>query len=113
MEDYINTLGRRIRERRLELNITQEDLSIFLGVTPQYISFIEQNKGLPSIPVLAKLAQALGVSIDYLVSGKESVVTDVISAVKADKFLSIKAKKALINLIEELYTGSENITEDK
>jgi hypothetical protein len=48
------------------------------------------------------LASELGVSVDYLVSGKTCVITDSVPAVKADKLLSLKSKKAIIALIEEL-----------
>ena len=71
-------------------------------MTPQHILAIEQDKGAPSLALLPKLAEQLGISIDYLVSGKEGVITDVIPAIKADKRLKLKAKRALIALVEEL-----------
>ena len=37
-----------------------------LGVTPQHISAIEQDKRVPSLPFLIRLAEYLGVTIDYL-----------------------------------------------
>jgi len=54
------------------------------------------------LALLPKLAEALGVSIDYLISGKEGIITDIIPAIKADKRLKLKAKRALIALVEEL-----------
>jgi len=51
---------------------------------------------------LAKLAEELGVTIDYLVSGKEGIITDTIPAIKADRRLKLQVKRALIVLIEEL-----------
>lgn len=96
-------LGKRIRKRRQTLKVTQQELAKAIGVTPQHISAIEQGKGALSLPSLAKLAEELGVTIDHLVTGKESVITDVIPAIKANKKLSLKAKKALIVLIQELY----------
>jgi len=95
------SLGERIRERRQTLKITQQDLAQALGMTPQHISAIEQNKWSPSLAVLPKLAEELGVSTDYLLSGKEGIITDVIPAIKADKTLPLKVKRALIALIEE------------
>lgn len=38
------SFGKRIRKRRLELNLTQQDLAKDLGVSPQHISAIEQDK---------------------------------------------------------------------
>ncbi len=85
------------------MEITQQELAKAIGVTPQHISAIEQDKRDPSLSSLAKLAEELGVTIDYLVTGKESVITDAIPAIKGDKDLKLKAKKALIGLIQELY----------
>jgi len=96
------SLGERIKQRRQALKITQQELAQSLGMTPQHISAIEQDKGAPSIALLLKLAEELGVSIDYLVSGKEGVITDIIPAIKANKRLNLKAKRALIALVEEL-----------
>jgi len=95
-------LGKRIKQRRQILKITQQELAQALGLTPQHISAIEQDKRTPSIACLAKLAEELGVSIDYLVSGKEGIITDTIPAIKADKRLNLKVKRALIALVEEL-----------
>ena len=89
--------------------MTQKELAEAIGVTPQHISAIEQDKRDPSLSSLGKLAEELGATIDYLVTGKESVITDTIPAIKGDKKLKLKAKKALIALIQELHeaTGSE------
>lgn len=103
------SLGERVLERRQALHITQQDLARSAGVTPQHISLIEQNKVTPSLTLLAGLATELGVSVDYLVSGKEGIITDTIPAIKADKRLKIKAKKALIAMVEELYAASDAV----
>jgi transcriptional regulator with XRE-family HTH domain len=97
------SIGDRIKAKRLGLKLTQQDLSKELHITPQHISAIEQNKRLPSLPMLEKLAEELGVTIDYLVTGKESVLAGLLPAVKADPRLSLKARKALACIIEELY----------
>ena len=95
------SLGQRIRKKRQSLKITQQELAQAIGMTPQHISAIEQDKWSPSLAILPKLAEALGVSTDYLLSGKEGVITDVIPAIKADKTLPLKVKRALIALVEE------------
>ena len=96
-------IGKRIRRRRQALNITQLELAGRLQVTHQHISVVEQEKRLPSLGFLLKLAEELGVTTDYLLSGKESIITDTIPAIKADKSLTLKAKKLLIGLVEELH----------
>jgi transcriptional regulator with XRE-family HTH domain len=95
-------LGSRVRESRQALEVTQEQLAKALGVTPQHISLIEQDKGAPSLTLLPRLAEELGVSVDFILSGKERILTNAIPAIKADRRLNLKAKKALIALVEEL-----------
>ena len=96
------SLGERTKQRRQALKITQQQLAQSVGMTPQHISAIEQGKWAPSLTLLPKLAEELGVTTDNLLCGKESLVTDTIPAIKADKRLKLKAKRALIALVEEL-----------
>lgn len=89
------------------MGITQEELAQVLRVTPQHISAIEKDKRAPSLAFVARLAEELGVSIDYLVSGvvggKEGIITGIIPAIKADKKLKLKVRRAIIVLVGELY----------
>ena len=96
------SLGQRIRQKREALKLTQEQLAKNLGLTSQYISIIEQDKRSPSLLALVKLAEELGVTIDYLVSGKEEATLDLIPAIKADKTLNLEVRRSLITLIREL-----------
>ena len=100
------SLGQRIRKRRQILKLTQQDLAKALGLTPQHISAIEQDKRAPSLASLARFAEELGVTVDYLVSGKEGVITGTIPAIRADKNLKLEVKKALITLVQALYDQS-------
>ena len=95
-------LGERIKRSRQALEITQQELAQAIGLTAQHISAIEQNKRVPSLNIIARIGQQLGASIDFLVSGKEGIITDTIPAIKADRTLTLKEKKALIALVEEL-----------
>ena len=101
------SLGQRIRKRRQILKLTQQQVAEALDLTPQHVSAIEQNKRTPSLTSLAKLAEELGVTVDYLVAGKEGVITDTIPAIKADKKLKLEVKKALITLVQALQRGNE------
>jgi len=95
-------IGSRIRRKREALSITQQELAQALHISPQYISTVENNKKIPSLALISELAKQLGASIDFLVSGEEGIIKDTIPAIKADKGLSLKAKKALIALVKEL-----------
>ena len=96
------SLGQRIRVRRQSLKLTQQQIAQALGVSSQHISAIEQDKRAPSLSSLAKLAEELGVTVDYLVVGREGIITDTIPAIKADKSLTLEVKRSLISLIQAL-----------
>lgn len=96
------SLGQRIRNRRGELKLTQQQLAKALNLTSQHISAIEQDKRTPSLSSLAKIAEELGVTVDYLVTGKKGMITDVIPVIKADNGLKLDVKKALITLVQAL-----------
>lgn len=60
------TIGQIIRELRIELNITQEELAELISVTPQAISKWERGVGYPDITQIVPLANVFGVSTDVL-----------------------------------------------
>jgi hypothetical protein len=39
-------------------------------------------------------------SVDYLVTGKEGLITEIIPSIKADKQLSLDVKNALVKLVQ-------------
>lgn len=63
-------LFERIKARRIEYNLTQQDLANRAGVNRSLISFIEDGTKVPSVAVLIKLAKALNVSTDWLLGLK-------------------------------------------
>jgi transcriptional regulator with XRE-family HTH domain len=56
-------LGPRLRERRSELGQTLTELARAVDLSPGYLSTIENGASIPSLPVLARLAHALDVSL--------------------------------------------------
>ena len=66
------SLGERIKNRRIELCLSQKDLAKYAEVTPGFINLIENNKRIPSITVLCLIADALTVSTDYLLCRTEN-----------------------------------------
>ena len=67
--DFV-TIGKRIKERRHALNITQEQIANVLDVNPSHISNIECGRSNPSLTVLVKIANVLECSIDTFISGE-------------------------------------------
>jgi transcriptional regulator with XRE-family HTH domain len=66
-EGHTMPLGERIKELRTEHNWSQADLGTRIGADSQRISRYETGKLTPAIPALIRLAEALNVTIDYLI----------------------------------------------
>ena len=65
-------IGEKVSGRRRKKNWTQEDLAREAGVPQSVISRIERGERKnPSIDVVRRLAEALGVTIDYLAGAYE------------------------------------------
>jgi DNA-binding Xre family transcriptional regulator len=65
----LSQIGLRVLKRRQELNLTQKDLADRLGITPTNIHRIEHGQQNLTIRTLAKLAEALDVTVGELVTG--------------------------------------------
>jgi tetratricopeptide (TPR) repeat protein len=63
-------VGRRLKAARLRLGLSQRALS-FPGCTPAYISRVEAGARTPSLQLLRRLGEQLGVSAEYLATGRE------------------------------------------
>ena len=63
MQDVPRRLGKRICDVRKGRGVTQEGLAEQIEITPQYLSRIEGGHQSPSVEMLAKLAEALGVEL--------------------------------------------------
>lgn len=70
------TLGKRIREERQKLNLTQEMLAEDIDLTTAYIGQIERGERNLTLENLVKVANRLGVTIDYLLSDSLSSSND-------------------------------------
>ncbi len=66
MESINRLLGLRIKEIRQNRKTSQEKLSEKLGVDPKYLSRIEGGKATPSLDLLVKTADLLGVEVKSL-----------------------------------------------
>jgi transcriptional regulator with XRE-family HTH domain len=64
------SVGARLKRLRLQKGFSQRDLSS-PGVSYAYISRIEAGARTPSVKALRKLSQKLGVSVEYLETGKD------------------------------------------
>jgi transcriptional regulator with XRE-family HTH domain/mannose-6-phosphate isomerase-like protein (cupin superfamily) len=59
-------LGARLRHERQKAGISLRELARRLGVSPSFVSQLENDKSSPSVATLYSIAQVLGTSIDSL-----------------------------------------------
>jgi len=56
-------IGKIIQKRRILLSLNQKDLAEMVEVTPKTIYSIENNKANPSLEILKKILEILGLEI--------------------------------------------------
>jgi transcriptional regulator with XRE-family HTH domain len=96
-----------VRRAREILGLKQQDLADEVGCTAQHISRIELDQAAPSVQTLLRISRALGVTTDYLLTGRETVPLDASGAIRAVPGISAAAKRHLIGVLGELRsTGS-------
>jgi len=66
-------LGNELRKAREEANLTQEQLSFAAEIDRSYISLLENNKKSPTVDLLFRLCDAMGVSASQLLARIEVV----------------------------------------
>lgn len=105
--DYI-ALGKRIKEKRISKKLTQEQLGEVCELSAAHIGHIERGTRILSVEVLFRIAQALDVSIDYLLF--DSVENDDILSNIAP-ILKDTDKKKVANFLNTVRVLAENIDE--
>ncbi len=61
-ETLRKTIGKNLKEARLDKRLTQEQVAELVGTTVNYYAKLERGKSMPSIPMLEKLVKTLGVN---------------------------------------------------
>ncbi len=67
----IQQFGASLREARLKLGISQEELAMKAEVDRTYVSGIERGRRNPSLLMMGRLADALGLPLKDLLAGLE------------------------------------------
>ena len=65
------SLANNLYKRRIKKDLTAEQLSELSGVNVRQISLIENEKVMPNLRTLEKLALALDTKVFYLLKGEE------------------------------------------
>jgi transcriptional regulator with XRE-family HTH domain len=62
-------IGNRIRTRRIELELTQEQAAELAGVSTSFIGHIERGEKIASVETLAALSGVLDMDLNYMILG--------------------------------------------
>jgi transcriptional regulator with XRE-family HTH domain len=95
------TIGARLKRLRLQRGLSQRDLSS-PGVSYAYISRIEAGARTPSVKALRKLAQKLGVSVEYLETGRDIREVD-------DRELRLADAELELRLSEDVFQAERKL----
>ncbi|MEF2968392.1 helix-turn-helix transcriptional regulator [Paenibacillus sp. M1] len=108
--DY-DALGRRLRQERHKMNLTQEKLAEKIEVSDAYIGQIERGERSLSLDTLVKLANQLGVTVDYLLHDSIEVNDDQfmnqIRQIMTDR--SAKEKQLALDVIKLMFAHLDDM----
>jgi transcriptional regulator with XRE-family HTH domain len=66
-------LGRRVTNLRLRKGMSQAELAAAVGISPSFMSLIAKGERRPSPKVMRALAERLGTTVDYLLTGEGDI----------------------------------------
>src|ERR1700720_293274 len=81
-------LATSIRSLRLRNGLSQRQLAARMSVPRTYVSKLENEKAVPTLSGLKRLADALGVEVPVLLSGGERNRQDEMSELMRDQFIA-------------------------
>ena len=110
--DY-KRLGKRIREERKRLNLTQAQLAEAIDISDTYMGAIERGERSLTLDTLVRLVNRLGVTVDYMlsdsVSDNDSNIMEQFKQVIDGQ--TLERKQMAINVLRTIFSYFEK--EDK
>jgi uncharacterized protein YjbI with pentapeptide repeats len=114
-------IGRKIAEARKRINISQAELARQLFISSQAVGKWERGESMPDISTFNRLAQILGVDLNYFSDNFQSSVTEMsANETSENKSMALPAEKQLknpgwdlsrLNLKESDFSGLKNLGE--
>lgn len=96
------TFGEKITMLRKQLKWSQEDLANKIGTSAPIVGRYERNEIKPSIEVAGKIADALDVTVDYLIGRSNKILFDkkLMKRIEDIENLNDEDKKHLVALMD-------------
>ena len=106
--DY-SKLGKRIREERKKLNLTQAQLAEAIDISDTYMGAIERGERSLTLDTLVRLVERLGVTVDYMlsdsVSDSDSNIMNQIKQVIDNQ--PLERKQIAVNVLRAIFSYFE------
>lgn len=103
-------LGKRIREERLKLRLTQEKLAEDVDVSSSYIGQVERGEKSVTLDTLVRITRRLSVTVDYLL--KDSIDIDNDTYIDQIKQLlhgrNAKQKQMALDVLKVMFSNMDN-----
>ena len=101
--DY-KELGKRIRAERRRQDLTQEKLAEMAEISDSFIGHIERGGRTLSIETLAKLANVLNLSVEYIIFGENNYKPGMLPEEILDSLsrMSGNQRKVFLNIMKTL-----------
>jgi len=68
----LEDIGKKIREAREDLGISQKDLGMALGLSDKAVSAYEASRTIPPLETLMRIAEELNKPLDYFIDSNAS-----------------------------------------
>lgn len=117
--EIFKDIGKRIRQIRLQRDLTQEELGERANLHYSYIGQVERGDKIPSLKTLSKIAKALNVSLDYVLEDvktyearpdTEAAINELVTMIKTRPAHQIKMLVSVCRtIIEELDSWERSI----
>ena len=103
-------IGKRFKQRREELGLTQEQLAEKLGLTVNYISTIERGTSFPRCEKLILLLNGLETTADAIFCDVVETSTEYESSLLSQKLKSLPYddQKRILNMVDLMIKEAQN-----
>ena len=120
----METYGDRLKKARKDKGLSRPQLAEMCDVSAKTIQNYESNSRTPRLDITQRIAEALGVSVDYLTNGYEPSIDELSSTEKANILsqasalfaggkLSEDEQLTFINELQTLYLEAKKINSEK
>lgn len=107
-------IAEKIKSRRINKNLTQQELADLLNVSRSTVSNWETNRNYPDLETLVKISDLLDISLDILLREEEKMVKDITNEVKQSNkrkwILRILIPLFILSLLITTYLVVQNVS---